>query len=277
MLKRAIYAAVALTLAATITTLATERDVREAQFYDQIQPLIRQYCSDCHGLGGPAADQWLSSFNTTGLLPEEREKWFMVLRQLRSGVIPPPGAAQPSQSERTYLVEWIENRITDDIDCVRDRRPGRVTLRRLNRSEYRNTVRDLLGVDYRPAAGFPADDVGYGFDNIGDVLALPPFLMEKYLEAAEQIAARAIERKGVDSVANDQRARQGIERLVGRAYRWPARRAELDRLVALVDLALSRGDTFQEGLQLALQAILVSPHFLFLVEPDPHQVEPVGP
>ena len=64
-----------------------------------------------------------------------------------------------------------------------------MTLRRLNRAEYRNTIRDLLGIDYPPAAGFPGDDVGYGFDNIGDVLTLPPLLMEKYMTAAEEIGA----------------------------------------------------------------------------------------
>src|SRR5579863_4078936 len=66
--------------------------------------------------------------------------------------------------------------------------PGRVTARRLNRVEYNNTVRDLLAIDFQPAADFPADDSGYGFDNIGDVLSLSPILMEKYLSAAEKIA-----------------------------------------------------------------------------------------
>ncbi len=69
--------------------------------------------------------------------------------------------------------------------CVLTPDPGRVTLRRLNRVEYNNTIRDLFGVDFRPADDFPSDDVGYGFDNIGDVLSLPPLLMEKYLAAAE--------------------------------------------------------------------------------------------
>ena len=69
--------------------------------------------------------------------------------------------------------------------------PGRVTLRRLNRNEYNNTIRDLFGVDYQPAVDFPNDEVGYGFDNIGDVLSMSPILMEKYLRAAEEITAQA--------------------------------------------------------------------------------------
>ena len=78
------------------------------------------------------------------------------------------------------------------IDCALEAQPGRVTLRRLNRAEYRRTILDLLGIDYRPAADFPADDVGYGFDNIADVLSLPPILLEKYLAAAEDISTTAI-------------------------------------------------------------------------------------
>jgi hypothetical protein len=78
------------------------------------------------------------------------------------------------------------------VDCKLSRNPGKVTIRRLNRTEYNNTIRDLVGIDYRPADDFPADDVGYGFDNIGDVLSLPPLLMEKYLAAAEQIIEKKL-------------------------------------------------------------------------------------
>src|SRR5436309_1484037 len=70
--------------------------------------------------------------------------------------------------------------------------PGRVTLRRLNRAEYNNTVRDLCGIDFTPADDFPSDDVGYGFDNIGDVLSMQPILMEKYMAAADRILDAAI-------------------------------------------------------------------------------------
>src|SRR5207248_9958495 len=71
------------------------------------------------------------------------------------------------------------------------RNPGRVTLHRLNRAEYNNTIRDLVGVSFQPADDLPSDDVGYGFDNIGDVLSLPPILLEKYLRAADKIVTTA--------------------------------------------------------------------------------------
>src|SRR5207245_11063287 len=78
------------------------------------------------------------------------------------------------------------------LDCNTRPYPGRGTAYRLNRFEYNNTIRDLLAVDFHPADDFPADDAGYGFDNIGDVLSLSPVLMEKYLAAAERIARKAI-------------------------------------------------------------------------------------
>ena len=99
--------------------------------------------------------------------------------------------------------------------------PGRVTARRLNRVEYNNTVRDLLGVDFKPAADFPADDSGYGFDNIGDVLSLSPVLMEKYLAAAEKIA-----RKAIVADPPPKPTREKIEHCAGRREESPAQRSD---------------------------------------------------
>ena len=105
--------------------------------------------------------------------------------------MPPDDHPQPSEQEIDALRTWVDAELSK-IDCGGTVDPGRVTIRRLNRAEYDNTIRDLLGVDFHPADDFPSDDVGYGFDNIGDVLSLPPLLMEKYLAAAETIAEQAI-------------------------------------------------------------------------------------
>ncbi|HZN34867.1 MAG TPA: DUF1592 domain-containing protein, partial [Pirellulaceae bacterium] len=113
------------------------------------------------------------------------------IQMLRSGAMPPEDAVQPSDAVRRKIASLIEKTIYN-IDCDLPADPGRVTIRRLNRAEYNNTIRDLIGVSFRPADDFPSDDVGGGFDNIGDVLTLPPLLMEKYLAAAERIAEAAI-------------------------------------------------------------------------------------
>src|SRR5262249_56990377 len=104
---------------------------------------------------------------------------------------PPPGADSPPAEGRAQAGRWLEHQLFH-VDRSLPQAPGRVTVRRLNRTEYNHTVRDLLGVYYDPAANFPADDTGHGFDNLGDVLTVPPLLLEKYLEAAEDIARRAI-------------------------------------------------------------------------------------
>ena len=105
--------------------------------------------------------------------------------------MPPEDRPQPSREEVAQLTRWIKSALKAE-DCGRTFDPGRVTIRRLNRAEYNNTIRDLIGIDFHPADDFPSDDVGYGFDNIGDVLSMPPILMEKYLAAAETISEEAI-------------------------------------------------------------------------------------
>jgi len=133
----------------------------------------------------------LSNFKSSKSILKERQTWDKVIQRLELQDMPPKDAAPLAQANRKKLVEWLKSTI-NDIDCGRTPNPGSVTLRRLNRAEYRNTVRDLLDIDYSPASGFPGDDVGYGFDNIGDVLTLPPLLMEKYITAAEEISQKAI-------------------------------------------------------------------------------------
>src|SRR5262249_55236937 len=115
---------------------------------------------------------------------------------VRSGIMPPPGEERLSADEQRQLFDWIE---FDAFGIDRaDPDPGRVTLRRLNRVEYHNTIRDLMGVDFDTTEEFPADDSGYGFDNVGDALSLSPLLMEKYLDAAEVIVAEAVPTKPVN-------------------------------------------------------------------------------
>ncbi len=163
------------------------QEATDGAFGRQIRPLLEKYCFDCHSDEGAEADLRLEKFGGVTQIRDARATWLKMLRQLQAASMPPADADQPTTDERKVLVAWIDHTI-NTVDCGGPVSPGRVTLRRLNRHEYRNTIRDLLGIDYEPAADFPADDVGYGFDNIGDVLSLPPLLMEKYLAAAEEIS-----------------------------------------------------------------------------------------
>src|SRR5438045_4021634 len=105
--------------------------------------------------------------------------------------MPPPQRPRPAATETESFTKLVGD-VFERHDPTAKPDPGRVTVRRLNRVEYNNTIRDLVGVDFNPAEDFPADDVGHGFDNIGDVLSLSPVLMERYLSAAESIVQRAI-------------------------------------------------------------------------------------
>ncbi len=133
---------------------------------------------------------WLDTFKTGADVEKKLKVWEMVADNLRSGDMPPQGRKKPTEAELNLINSWLDTAVFK-INCEL-REPGRVTIRRLNRAEYNNTIRDLVGVNFRPADDFPSDDVGYGFDNIGDVLSMPPILMEKYLAAAERILDEAI-------------------------------------------------------------------------------------
>lgn len=168
-------------------------------YSERVQPLLMKYCGECHqgdkAEAGIAIDQFTEA--KAGTL--DRAKWKKVHVQIANKIMPPVDEAQPTDDERKLLTDWINDRALT-VRCNGPAYPGRVTIRRLNRSEYNNTIRDLFGIDFQPAATFPADDTGYGFDNIGDVLTLPPVLLERYLEAAEQVTRRTIRAPDEDFV-----------------------------------------------------------------------------
>ena len=163
-----------------------------ARGYAEIRPLLDKYCGKCHGAVRPKAQLDLTRFADEASVLKSRKVWKRVLDQVQGLEMPPDDKPQPTAPEREALVAWIESAL-ERVEPGQARNPGRVVLRRLNRVEYRNTVRDLLAVDVDPSSDFPSDDVGYGFDNIGDVLSLPPLLMEKYVAAAEKILDAAVQ------------------------------------------------------------------------------------
>jgi hypothetical protein len=263
--------------------------IAASQSFDAtVPPFVKRYCLDCHS--GVDAEQGvqLDKYRTDAALARDPTTWRKVLAMLRSHKMPPENSRRPKEAEYDAMSSWLEARLKQ-VDRAGPPDPGRVTIRRLNRTEYANTIRDLLGVEFNSAADFPSDDVGYGFDNIGDVLSLPPLLMEKYLDAAEKIAAKAVAADKSGSapqhreqshrriffvapggkISADVAAEQILRLLATRAYRRPVRDAELARLSKLAASARGRGDSFESSIQTALQAILVSPYFLFRVELDP--------
>jgi hypothetical protein len=369
---------------------------------------LQKHCLACHGQKVKRADVALHAIRDEAALLKHRKLLETVLGVLERGEMPPAKRPRPALAESEAFAAVVR-----DVFARADRAarpdPGRVVIRRLNRTEYNNTIRDLVGVDFNAAEDFPSDDVGHGFDNIGDVLTLSPILLERYLSAAESIVKRAVlaqvpkppvrrmsarylepatrqaprwrpldsrgnmlhtpyritlsgeyvfrvraharrpdnepvriavldgrtELKRFEVTTTDSRkpdtlevkvnlkpgehrffvkllnptpgekgrnllvesfqmtgpsdtrpethrrllavtpgkpkteqTREVLTRFASRAYRRPAAPGEVNRLVALVDAAQKRGDSWEAGLQLAMQAVLVSPKFLFRVELD---------
>ncbi len=155
--------------------------------------LVRDYCVRCHNDERTSGDLNLHALDRPGLgtFDESREAWERVVSKLETGEMPPEKARQPAVEEVARVTEWLEAEFARQDRAI-EPEPGRVSARRLNRTEYGNTMRDLLGVDIRAAADFPPDQAAFGFDNISDALRLSPVLMEKYLNAAERSVRTAM-------------------------------------------------------------------------------------
>ena len=419
-MRLAVFPLVAL-LAASLTVMAAPPETTST-FDQAVRPILVDTCRACHNPHVASGDLDLSAFSDPGSIEKYREGWERIVQKVSAGEMPPRGAARPPRERIDTFVAFVEGAF-DRADRRMPFDPGRVTARRLNRNEYSNTIRDLLGVSFHAETDFPSDDSGYGFDNIGDVLSVSPLLMEKYLAAAERIAAAAIgadplpgkpleaayrgrdktilrldpgtieathrvewrgeyvvriilpgerrpdsppvtmnfrmdgellhsmqvetkpselvyflprsieqmrlylpagdhvfqagfinddfvetlceedvysrkKNKFPDSIiftgpfpaedpgrgavlvcdpkSGEQCVRQIVARLARRAYRRPVTEQEIGALAGFVEQARREGRSVEQGLQLAIQAMLVSPHFLFRIERDPNPVDPAG-
>ncbi|MGD1068606.1 MAG: DUF1592 domain-containing protein [Bryobacteraceae bacterium] len=184
----ALSSAVALTVAAGL--LQAQVPVNAA-FDRDVRPVIAGTCAGCHSATLASGGLNLVALNSAATIAAQQEIWEKILQKVRSGEMPPKGVPRPPQATMEAMMRSIEAGL-DQATRNAPRDPGRVTVRRLNRNEYANSVRDLLGVNFRAADDFPSDDSGEGFDNLADVLSVSPLLMEKYVAAAEKIAARAV-------------------------------------------------------------------------------------
>ena len=420
--KRQLYLYAALNVSMCALMAQTSAAKPPAQAFDTaVKPMLTKSCSPCHNARMASGGLNVTGFTTPASVLESRDEWEKILQKVRTGEMPPRGIPRPPADQIEGLTKYVKGEF-ERADRALKPDPGRVTARRLNRSEYSNTIRDLLAVDFRAEPDFPTDDSGYGFDNIGDVLTISPMLMEKYLYAAERIASRALAgdrlpkpveaqyhirdkrltridfstveathrvdwdaeytirfglpgerapdgkpvtlalwmdgkllhsipvetkpsklvyfepyseedmhlflpegehtfRAGFlnDDFVKDLTAKEAysskknkylnaitfigpypskteppsrkkvlicdpatgpacVDRIVStlarRAYRRPVTRAEVASLTRFVNLAKSEGQTVEQGLQLAIQAMLVSPYFLFRIERDPDPTDP---
>jgi len=151
--------------------------------------LLNRYCVTCHNEKLKTAGLMLDKLDLEKV-DQSAEEWEKVVRKLRTGAMPPVGLPRPDQTGYDSLATYLETAL--DKAALARPNPGRPALHRLNRAEYANAVRDLLALDIDGASLLPADDSGYGFDNIGDVLTVSPLLLSRYMSAARQISRLAI-------------------------------------------------------------------------------------
>ncbi|MBC8324957.1 MAG: DUF1592 domain-containing protein [Verrucomicrobia subdivision 3 bacterium] len=264
----------------------TAADLAKVSFEKNILPILKENCFSCHGDGEAKGDFSLDEFKTASDVHRGYKVWEKIRKLVLAKEMPPKNKKQqPDANQRELLVHWTRHTL-DTFYHNSPPDPGRVTVRRLNRAEYNNTIRDLMRVDFKPAKDFPADDAGYGFDNIGDVLSMSPLLLEKYFAAAEKIAAQTVavpdaEERVVPTafqksyfqypIPRNQRrhaAEEFMRAFLTRAYRRPVKPEELQRLMLLAKRVVDEGGSFEHGIRMAVAATLVSPQFLFRWEFD---------
>ena len=166
--------------------------VLDGQFQDTIRPFLTTYCLGCHGTNAPAAQFDMRPYSTMAAVIGDFGHWRLMSERLRAGQMPPARMPQPSAELRARVIDWIE------ALAMREARkhagdPGPVLARRLSNAEYDNTIRDLTGVDIRPAREFPVDPANTeGFDNSGESLTMSPALFAKYVQAARQVSEHLV-------------------------------------------------------------------------------------
>lgn len=249
-------------------------------FSEDLRPLLVKHCMECHSAdgaeGGIAFDRYVDSAK----IQSDFELWEKVIRLVKERQMPPSDAEELQAASIQKFVSAIEYELSQ-FDCSVEKRPGRVTIRRLNKAEYNNTIRDLTGLDLHLADDFPSDDVGNGFDNIGEVLSIPPILLEKYIQAAEKIATAiwqdpAIRKQVFPYSPNSESledrvfaATENVRLFAMKAFRRPIREKEAQRFLQLMRDVWERDGTEAEIMQTITVAILSNPNFIFRVEDEP--------
>ncbi|MCW5980372.1 MAG: DUF1592 domain-containing protein [Bryobacteraceae bacterium] len=256
----------------------------ETYTFKEAQALVKKHCLACHHGKSAAGDFNVTKYATPESIEQQPRAWSKMLARVRDGEMPPKGAPAPAMEQREQFVGWLD-RTLKTAACADGISPAPFPLRRLNRSEYAATMRDLLNIHINAGAALPADGAGgEGFDNAAETLFLSPIHAEKYLEAAKHALeygakdprARVkfiIAEPGPDVTA-EQAARTILEAFLPRAFRRPASGEEVERYLALFGAAQRRGDPFDDAILYALSGVLVSPHFLFRLEAPGATPEP---
>ena len=249
-------------------------------FANKATPLLSKYCCECHGEKTQKGGVEVHQLNSADAALRHHRFLENIAKQVESGDMPPDDEdLLPTDAERKLLADEIKSTLKKLETGDFPRNPGRATVRRLNRNEYNNTVRDLFGVDFLPGRDFPSDGAGgEGFDNVGDALFVQPSLTEKYLAASKKIIgsiyddpqrlASVIFAKPNEKMPPDKAARTVLLTHASLAFRRRVTDEDLAPLLSLFGKKLAAGASYEEALRPSLQSLLLHPSFLFRIEAD---------
>ena len=273
-----------------------------ARFQSEIHPILEARCAKCHGAGKKKGGiDFLVSSDGASVL-EQRKLWKKTFDQLDVLAMPPEKEPPLEPREREILLGWTRA-AASWVDPARagKRDPGPAPLRRLSRTEYGLTVRDLTGLDFdaSQAVGMPEEETGaQAFEARAEGLTVSLIHLERYFLAADQVLDRLFAgrpgskpapKKNVaeayarvfcavpgPDLPEEDAAREILSRFLRLAYRRPLRPGDLDPMLAVFRGARERRQLFEEAVRVALKAVLVSPNYLYRMEEGPPGLHPVG-
>jgi hypothetical protein len=274
-------------------------------FTKDVRPLLKTYCFECHNPNKRKGGLDLQMIEKDRAALDLVDLWDQVGQRLKAQEMPPPKSKQPAADERRLLLAWVKHVAESQVSCeqlTEEQRArslsGYTNTRRLNRTEYENTIRDLLGVDMHVGEVLPSEGGGgEGFDNAGATLFITPVLLEKYLEAAELVLGTllpgddagktpaprveaeqlaALRRQLLGAMPGPQltpraAARDLLQSFLPRAFRRPATTKDVERYLVIFDKADKRGLPYDQAVKSMLKGVLISPSFLFLTETPPEK------
>ncbi|MDQ6679273.1 MAG: DUF1587 domain-containing protein, partial [Acidobacteriota bacterium] len=248
--------------------------------FNDAQHFLQTYCAACHQGKSSVAGLNLAQFGKAESLRDDGGKWNRILTRVKESEMPPKGAPSPETAKREEFTAWVHGALKAEA-CAEGISPGPAPVRRLNRTEYSATIRDLLNVHLDVGKMLPADGAGgEGFDNAAETLFLSPVHAEKYLEAAKtaldfaakdpRARAKFLTVTPGPGVSPHQAARQILEQFLPRAFRRPLEEGDPQIYLALFDSAQKSKQSFDDSILFALKGVLISPQFLFRTEtPNP--------
>lgn len=210
-----------MSLLAATSVSSPPQPVSETHFQDTIRPLLVKYCAECHSDEDASEGIAFLTDRTPQAVSENRAIWSSVAEQLINRTMPPADELQPKEEERIEAAHWIDRHLRSTA-CDLGPYAGAPVQRRLNREQYEYAIEDLTGLEFDFVESFPADSGGgEGFNNNGELLFLPPLLMERYLEVADQIVDRLVVVPTLDATFRPRVSRDGSARLVNQDSGMP--------------------------------------------------------